>query len=541
MPAVQRAPPSMAMTLPLSLSLLVAWCRAAHGLDCDAVPGAYCVDTSGETAACPRGQYSSGGSVYSCELCVPGRYGSSDGAPSCDMCPAGQYIDSYAALECVICPAGRFARAPGGAASCTPCYTAPGYVCFPGSTTAAGRPCSAGTYTSTYASSECLKCPAGRFSGTPGSYSCAVCTAGPGRYCGEGSVVSSGLPCPAGRYTITSGEVQCQECPVGRYASGEGNTGCGECPVLPVGWVCSQGSTTPEGTLCGAGKYADAAKGCAPCDNNECAFSVRVTFNATLTFVPSVDACLPEAAVTPLLLEQHIRSAAAYTPANLEVVVLVGEPQCPSPSSPVTQFLNFTVTLKGLPYPMAANTLLQAVPRDVVCQSVKGALVTSVAECVSPINVTTVTIFTSGSLVVVPPLTTNFDGSLVLPGVVVPLAVLAALIGACMARWWWRHRLAARALLRTLNPDFKSPKELHRERAMLAMQSPSSTLVTFAPEPLSVVRLDGVPEGNPNSFLPRRVSPYKAGVVAPAPAFEDHCPSPVVFDTEGSISKPSTP
>ncbi len=56
---------------------------------------------------------------------------------------------------------------------------------------------------------------------------------------------------------------------------------------------------------------------------------------------------------------------------------------------------------------------LQAVPRDVVCQSVKGALVTSVAECVSPINVTTVTIFTSGSLVVVPPLTTNFDESLV--------------------------------------------------------------------------------------------------------------------------------
>jgi hypothetical protein len=147
--------------------------------------------------------------------------------------------------------------------------------------------------------------------------------------------------------------------PHSRYASGEGNTGCGECPVLPVGWVCSQGSTTPEGTLCGAGKYADAAKGCAPCDNNECAFSVRVTFNATLTFVPSVDACLPEAAVTPLLLEQHIRSAAAYTPANLEVVVLVGEPQCPSPSSPVTQFLNFTVTLKGLPYPMAANTLVR--------------------------------------------------------------------------------------------------------------------------------------------------------------------------------------
>jgi hypothetical protein len=60
-------------------------------------------------------------------------------------------------------------------------------------------------------------------------------------------------------------------------------------------------------------------------------------------------------------------------------------------------------------------------------------------------------------------------------------------------------------------------------------------VVAFTPEPLSMVHLDALPEGNPTSFLPRRVSPYKVGAVAPAP------PSPVVFDTEGSMSSPGTP
>lgn len=56
---------------------------------------------------------------------------------------------------------------------------------------------------------------------------------------------------------------------------------------------------------------------------------------------------------------------------------------------------------------------LQAVPRDVVCASIKGSLAGGLQPCVAPTTVATTQVFTSGHLVNIPTLTTSFDSDLV--------------------------------------------------------------------------------------------------------------------------------
>jgi hypothetical protein len=65
----------------LLLPLLGTGASASGDASCNASPGFYCFDSTGETAPCPAGQFSSGGDAFTCTLCPPGRYGASEGSP----------------------------------------------------------------------------------------------------------------------------------------------------------------------------------------------------------------------------------------------------------------------------------------------------------------------------------------------------------------------------------------------------------------------------------------------------------------------------
>jgi hypothetical protein len=99
------------------------------------------------------------------------------------------------------------------------------------------------------------------------------------------------------------------------------------------------------------------------CANDLCAFGIRMTLNLTVTFTEATTACVSEAVVDASTFAQHIRGAAVHTPSNMGVVVAVGTPTCPSSSAPVTQFLNFTVTLTGLEYALASSPAVRACVR----------------------------------------------------------------------------------------------------------------------------------------------------------------------------------
>jgi hypothetical protein len=87
-----------------------------------------------------------------------------------------------------------------------------------------------------------------------------------------------------------------------------------------------------------------------------------VTFNVTLTFAGWVAECLPDPAVDLVLLEQRVKTAAAYTPPSLNVTGALLTAQCLQAAAtggttpPLRQFLNLTVTMRGLTYGLAINS-----------------------------------------------------------------------------------------------------------------------------------------------------------------------------------------
>jgi hypothetical protein len=53
-----------------------------------------------------------------------------------------------------------------------------------------------------------------------------------------------------------SSDNQCKACPTGQYTDQVGRTECETCTI--TGYVCPEGSTSPNLTVCAVGTYSDA-------------------------------------------------------------------------------------------------------------------------------------------------------------------------------------------------------------------------------------------------------------------------------------------
>ena len=205
--------------------------------------------------ACSAGKFSGTGAV-SCTNCAVGRFQNSMGQSGCRNCPAGFHAGSTGSSGCARCSAGRFASAR--SSSCNACPT--GQFSGDGSSTcttcptgqfaeSTGNPscsgCEAGRFQNSRGQSSCTQCPAGRFQGSRGQTSCSL--APQGRYAGAGA--TSSTPCPAGKYSAGTGaqDSNCDgNCNPGRFCSGTGNT-------------------SPDGTVCPAGRYGRAGESSSQC------------------------------------------------------------------------------------------------------------------------------------------------------------------------------------------------------------------------------------------------------------------------------------
>jgi hypothetical protein len=224
---------------------------------------------------CPAGKYSVEAGATTCKSCAPGLYGLPGvSTPNCSgpcVIVGGRYCpEALATSVGPMCPSGQFA-AVGGGASCEACPA--GSQC---SSTGLGAstPCQAGAY-SIPGSASCTVCPAGAFGDSAGltsSMCSGACASIPGRYCGAGSLVSSGIACPIGRYSAAYAAAgtasECMRCPAGRFGSSSSTANSSDCTgacTAKAGRYCPVGATTDTGDACPAGQYSStggSASGC---------------------------------------------------------------------------------------------------------------------------------------------------------------------------------------------------------------------------------------------------------------------------------------
>jgi hypothetical protein len=131
------------------------------------------------TAACPAGQFSTGGAAMGCSPCPVGRFGA-DAALASPLCSgecvarAGRWCgDAATAADGEACPVGQFAPSS-GTTKCTPC---PAGQFAPATGMASCLPCEAGWYAGGPGWRECSRCPSGRFGNSSGS-SAGTCFSG---------------------------------------------------------------------------------------------------------------------------------------------------------------------------------------------------------------------------------------------------------------------------------------------------------------------------------------------------------------------------
>jgi hypothetical protein len=151
---------------------------------------------------------------------------------ACQGCPAGQFgvdtnddsVETACNEQCAI---GKYSDQTGLSA---------GNQC---------KDCSTGKFsnqTGLTSDNQCTKCAAGQFSNLLGLSSNAQCT---GR-------------CALGKYSKELGlssDNQCKACPTGQYTDQLGRTECETCTI--TGYVCPEGSTSPNLTVCTVGTYSD--------------------------------------------------------------------------------------------------------------------------------------------------------------------------------------------------------------------------------------------------------------------------------------------
>ena len=204
---------------------------------------------SGVVKVCPMGTYSLAGSA-ACTNCSAGQYGSAPGltTASCSgLCAIGFY-GSASGLTTANCSG--------------PCYG--NTTCPPGSTTAFGATCPAGTYVNV-STGVCRNCTAGYSCPLQSTYP-TVNACPPGTFSLAGAAVCAN--CSAGRYGNSSVQVLAActgPCDPGRYGSVSGLTVPSCTGLCAPGYACPAGSTSPTAVVCPPGQYS--AGGAASCSN----------------------------------------------------------------------------------------------------------------------------------------------------------------------------------------------------------------------------------------------------------------------------------
>jgi hypothetical protein len=213
-------------------------------------------NTTGQTScsSCLKGTV--GISSTLCVPCVPGRYSAVDESTFCVACNNGQ-SSSVGSSSCSACANGTYAV--GGDSSCSTCTG--GYkvdalqtacsACQPSTAGNDGitcQSCTAGYYTSGYASTSCQPCPAGNYSGA-GYDHCIGCSAG--YY--SASMASGCLPCSAGKVTTQEGVGTCVSCLAGKSTGMA--TGGSSCSICAVGRYATIGATTCTACVAALGEF----------------------------------------------------------------------------------------------------------------------------------------------------------------------------------------------------------------------------------------------------------------------------------------------
>ena len=289
---------------------------AAGATSCTAcAAGTYSGAGAGSCTTCAAGSYNTGTGNTGCTTCPNGYYctggtnttackagykgtgtGKKNEAEGCSICSAGTYSSSTASTTCTTCPAGSYNTGEGNT-GCTTCQN--GYYCTGGTNhssckagykgTGTGKKnetegctiCTAGTYSSSAASTTCTTCPAGSYNTGNGNTGCTTCQNG--YYCtggtnhtacaagykgtGEGkkNETEGCTICTGGTYSSSSGSTTCTTCPAGSFNTGNGNTGCTTCPN---GFYCTGGTNktacNPGYKGTGTGKK-NVTEGCSAC------------------------------------------------------------------------------------------------------------------------------------------------------------------------------------------------------------------------------------------------------------------------------------
>lgn len=235
---------------------------------CTIIPPGYKLSASTTIEKCAKGTYSTG-NQDSCTNCVDGTYADKEGSFKCEPCPPGYKCATHDAAP-VQCLYGEYSS--GLSITCETC--ADGYICVKGSTRPdpigyecpPGHYCDGGTVTQCSvnqynpfvrqtSSAACLNCPSGYdcILGT-GDFTLRPCQAG--KYCPSGASTD----CPAGSYSSKNYGVnigECYPCPAGQYCD-KGSSYGSECPE---GYFCPLGTTYIHEFPCPSGTYGGKRKG----------------------------------------------------------------------------------------------------------------------------------------------------------------------------------------------------------------------------------------------------------------------------------------
>ncbi|KAH3741464.1 hypothetical protein DPMN_048189, partial [Dreissena polymorpha] len=280
-------------------------------LDCNnCTAGYYCNGTglTAESGLCAPGYYCPGGQSSITPLgleCWPGHY-CEEGVTIPVFCPNGTYQPNSGQSVCEICDPGFYCNlASGGQTTCnglaitTPANCTMGHYCPLGSSLP--TPCAVGTYGDALnyqAQANCRDCTPGMYCGTAGQIApTANCSAGyyctgaaeeaspvnhkvdpndntsftgndicpVGYFCPEGSDYPE--PCPIGTFSRSTGVTQvedCLPCLPGHYCFVQANIKNSTMPACDPGYVCLEGSSTPNptdgvtGYICPRGHFCEA-------------------------------------------------------------------------------------------------------------------------------------------------------------------------------------------------------------------------------------------------------------------------------------------
>jgi len=283
---------------------------------CTCAPGSYCPALSTTTGgiSCPAG-YSCAGVTANKVVCTAGTF-SALGDATCTLAPVGRYSASSASSTTTPCTSASGFYCPPGSNNtvgviCPPMYacaggSAPNVLCVypqvPDASRTVCGPCPATPGNYCDATGLVVPCTEGNFCGVGGTAQPTPCTSNVGTYCPPGQSASVNTPCPPGSRCPGGGSVHIP-CPEGSFAAGTGNSVCSSCTLPPpgsycpaesqqnyVGVLCTPGSSCPGGGYarqpCAPGYSASAsgASACTGCPAGSYATAQSTTCSPCLAF-----------------------------------------------------------------------------------------------------------------------------------------------------------------------------------------------------------------------------------------------------------------